>query len=404
VSNWWWIAILLYVPKLAHSVAMIAYMRGAYRLDAAIPDDLPYTAGEWLAREIDRLGLEGRVRAIVSDGVRRNAFHARSSVIQLHADTHFKRDAVQWATAAHELGHAQFWLRYPRLAGWLHRGEIACYVLAIAGAGIAIGNALFALPGATQLAHELLVAAAILQLSRLGTEAHASILGQRSLRASPLLGSHHLRSSRGAMMLAFGTYFAVAASRLLLLTQWHLVERITAIPRVPPLASLTTFGFVVAAVLTLVLAVVVAAHVLALIASRRDAAALQLANLVAIVRVVAVAGFGYLVWNCRADATYGYFVMAAATQAVGVIVGVLGLPLAVVDRLVVAPIVNRALETGGVHRTRELERDRFAGRRLVDDGNTAAKELATVAVTSRVWVLAQLAFVPLVVAFWVSVL
>jgi Zn-dependent membrane protease YugP len=403
LSNWWWIAILLYVPSVARSFAMIAYMRGAHRLDAAIPDDLPYTAGEWLAREIDRLGLSGRVRSIVSDGMRRNAFHPRSSVIQLHADTHFKRDAVQWATAAHELGHAQFWLRHPRLAAWLHRGEVACYVLAIAGAGIAIGNALFALPGATQLAHRVLAAAAILQLARLGTEAHASILGMRSLRASPLLGSHHLRSSRGAMLLAFGTYFAGAAARALLLTQWRLVERISTIPRVPPLESLTSIGFVVAAVLTLVLAAVVVVHVAALIMSRKTPLALELANLVGIIRAVAVAGFVYLAWNTRADASYAHLVMLAATQAIGVVIAVLGLPLVIVDTLVLAPIVKRAIATGGVHQTEELERDRRAGRKLVDEGNDAVKALHDGSFASRVWVLAQLAFVPLVIAFWASV-
>jgi Zn-dependent membrane protease YugP len=404
LSNWWWIAVLLYVPSVARSLAMIAYMRGAHRLDAAIPDDLPFTAGEWLAREIDRLGLSGRVRSIVSDGMRRNAFHPRSSVIQLHADTHFKRDAVQWATAAHELGHAQFWLRHPRLAAWLHRGEIVCYVLAIAGAGIAIGNALFALPGATQLAFRLLAAAAILQLARLGTEAHASILGMRSLRASPLLDSRHLRSSRGAMILAFGTYFAGAAARALLLTQWRLVERISAVPRVPPVEALTSFGFVVAAALTLVLAAIVVVHVAALILSRKTPFAIELANLVGTIRAFAVAGFIYLVWNDRADATHAHLVMLAATQAIGVVITVLGLPLVMVDSLVLAPIVKRAVALGGVHQTAELERDRRAGRELVDEGNDAVKALHDGSFASRVWVLAQLAFVPLVIAFWASVL
>jgi Zn-dependent membrane protease YugP len=402
LSNWWWIAVLLYLPSVAHSLATIAYMRGAHRLDAAIPDDLPYTAGEWLEREIDRLGLSGRVRSIVSDGARRNAFHPRSSVIQLHVDTHFKRDAVQWATAAHELGHAQFWLGHPRLAAWLHRGEVACFVFATAGAGIAIGNALFALPGVTQLAFRLLAAAAVLQLARLGTEAHASILGMRSLRASPLLASHHLHSSRGAMMLAFGTYFSAAAARALLLTQWRLVERISAMPHVPPLASLTSFGLVIAIVLTVVLAAVVVAHVAVLIMSIKARAMIELLNLIGVVRAVAVAGFIYLVWNHRADTTYAYFVMLAATQAIGVVTGVLALPLAIVDRLAVAPMLKRALALGGVHQTVELERDRRAGRMAVEDGNKAVKQLYASAASSRIWAIAQLAFVPLVIAFWTS--
>jgi len=62
LRTWWPVLLLVYVPSLVKTVMRIAFTRSLRRLDESHPDDMPLTAGEWLAREIGRLGLHGRVR------------------------------------------------------------------------------------------------------------------------------------------------------------------------------------------------------------------------------------------------------------------------------------------------------------------------------------------------------
>jgi hypothetical protein len=67
LRTWWPVLLFVYVHSLATTVMRIAITRSLRRLDESHPDDMPLTAGEWLARELERLGLFWRVRTVVTD-------------------------------------------------------------------------------------------------------------------------------------------------------------------------------------------------------------------------------------------------------------------------------------------------------------------------------------------------
>jgi len=402
LSAWWPVCVLVYVPNLVRTAAMILFMRGARRLDAANPDDLPHTAGEWLALEIDRLGLAGKLRTIVTDAEAKisiDAFHPLHRTIQLTSNTHFKRDAVQWAIAAHELGHARFWLGWPLVARAIIASRYLRNWLVTLGLGIAYGNVLYALPGATAFAFWCLAAAAALQIMRLVDEGVASMLAVRSLRASPALGSHHLRAARGALALAFMTYALAAIAYASLLTQWRLIEQLTAVPLVPPTATLTPLGLVGAACATIVLAAFAVICVTTVVRRR-----VVMPGVFVVVWQLALAGFIWLVWNHSADPTYARFAMLAITQVVGLVIAALMLPMAVVDGVLLDRFTKR-LAVDYTHETAELRRDRGAGHQLMREGNAAFAKLIERGRTppmleQRLRLITWLSYVPLVIAFW----
>jgi hypothetical protein len=402
LSAWWPVCVLVYVPNLVRTAAMILFMRGARRLDVANPDDLPHTAGEWLELEIIRLGLVGKVRAIVTDEdakISIDAFHPLHRTIQLTSNTHFKRDAVQWAIAAHELGHARFWLGWPVVARAIIGSRFVRELLVALGLGVAYGNVLYALPGATAFAFWCLAAAAALQIMQLVDEGVASILAMRSLRASTALGPHHLRAARGALVLAFMTYALAALAYASLLTQWRLIERLTAVPLVPPTATLTPLGLVAAACATIVLAAF--AVVCVTTAVRRHAA---MPGAFVVAWQIALAGFIWLVWNHSADPTYARFAMLAIAQVVGLVIVALVMPMAVLDAVLLRRVTKR-LAVDFTHETDELRRDRRVGYRLMREGNAAFAKLIERGrmppmLEHRLRLIAWLSYVPLVIAFW----
>jgi Zn-dependent membrane protease YugP len=394
VTDWWWLCLLVYVPVLANRLAVLLYGYGTHRLDKANEDDLPLTAGEWLDREIERCGLADKIRAIVTDEsavFSTDAYHVRHGVIQLSADTYFKRDGVQWATAAHELGHARFRLGWPILGRVILLACPASRVLFAVGAALCFGNVLYARPEATALAFVLFAVAAALQIFELVDEAVASVLGLRMLRATRELYDHHRPAARRAVLLAFLTYFVTAVARALLLTQWSIVRRLTSVPHVPPLGKLTDLGELAALVLTIVLWMYALTCLVAIARKRR------MPPLFAFVKLVSLAAFLWLAWNHAATARYEWCAMLAFVELTGLLLGVLSLPMWIVDSFVLRRLTKR-LPLGTVT-TIQLNEARLRGRSQRIDGNA---HLATLlkAGDPRLAVLVQLTYLPLLLAFW----
>jgi Zn-dependent membrane protease YugP len=405
LRTYWPVLVLIYVPALASTLVRVVVTRAMRRLDRSHADDLPNTAGEWLGREIDRLGLGPRVRTLVTDKAAKlslDGYHPIPGVIQLSAETHFKRDPMHWAIAAHELGHARFRIAWPVLGRIIIAALAINRLLVALAAALALGNIAFALPGVTNLAFLLFAAAAALHLFVLLDECVASLLAMQSLRASSDVSWSHLRSARRMLTLAFSTYVVSFLARTLLLAAWPLVEQLTSEP-IRGAAELTALGFVAAAATTAVIVLDLVLHGIALV-GRLPARVVGIGAIVALVGKLALAGFVLLVWNHRADPAYAGTVMLALVPVQNMFVLMLTIPMFLVDIFLIGRIARR-FAVDPTHRTSELTRDLDGGREQRKSGNRALDSLiagsqTAVPVEHALLELLRFAHVPLLVAFW----
>jgi Zn-dependent membrane protease YugP len=408
LRTWWPVLLLVYMPSLVGTVMRIVLTRSFRRLDESHPDDMPLTAGEWLEREIYRLGLHWQVRTVVTDDRAKlslDAYHPFQGVIQLSAETHFKRDPMHWAIAAHELGHARFHIAWPRLARVTIAALYLKRTLIATAVALLIGNVAFALPHVTDAALVLFAACVALHGFVLGDELIASLFAMDSLRAMPGFERSHVRSARRALALAFSTYAISFLARAVLLTQWPLVVELTRDAMVPPLATLTVFGTVLAAALSIVLVVGALTRVLAKHVRVPDrvltvgVVAMLLAN-------PAVVALLLLVWNTHGDPSFAWWVMLALVPVQGYFVIALMLPMVFVDAFVLTPFTKKWI-VDTTHRTAELLRDYAAGKAQRKVGNLAIAELIAKAETSpplehRLLQVMHLSYIPLLIAVWLA--
>jgi Zn-dependent membrane protease YugP len=395
---WWRLLLLLAVPTVARIFAHVWYVHTRHRLDHATPDDLPQTAGEWLKAKLVALGLSDRVRVVVTSEEKhsRDRFHVRRGVIQLTEETYFKRDPAFWATAAHELGHARYRLRFPLSTPLeLEAGFIEAMLLKLA-LGLAAGNVLLAIPLATQLAHAMFIVAFALHAYEVAEEAIASGIGLSMLRAE--LSTEQLRAARQKLTAAFLTYFLPWLAYGLLLTQWWIVERLTAVPRVPS-GGVTTLGLVVAAIASAYLVLFGLMQVFAAVRAPRLLAAvpwpLELAWKACVVTMIALG------WDRHAGG-YGWAVLLAFSE------------LSVLVRLVVelpSDIATMPLKTWALRRDPGIELSavyraaREAGLVDTQHGNrwvagVMAEIGSEVGPIRRLWEINRLLVFPLVCLFW----
>lgn len=405
---WWPVLLLVYVPSLIRTVTRIAITRSLRRLDESHPDDMPLTAGEWLARQIEQLRLHWRVRTVVTDDDAKlslDAYHPFHGVIQLSAETHFKRDPMHWAIAAHELGHARFHLTWPRLgrvtiaALFIKRTFIATAV------ALLIGNVAFALPHVTDAALVLFASCIALHGFVLGDELVASVYAMDMLRATPGFRRSHLRSARRMLSLAFSTYAISFLSRILLLTQWPLVVALTRDPMVPPLATLTTLGTVFAATLSVVLAIAALTRLLMKLVKLRGRVGM-IGAIAMLLAKPALVAFLLLVWNTNASPSFAWCVMFALISVQIFFVVALMLPMFLVDLFLLDPFTKKWV-VDVTHRTAELRRDLEAGKAQRKVGNRAIAELIERAqmmppLESRLLEILHFSSIPLLIAFWLS--
>jgi Zn-dependent membrane protease YugP len=399
------VLLLLYVPFLAATVMRVVFTRAVRRLDESHPDDLPLTAGQWLAAELERLGLHRRVRTMVTDKDAKlslDGYHPFQGVIQLSADTHFKRDPLHWAIAAHELGHARFHTSWPVLGRVIIAALYIKRTLVAVAVALVLANVAYALPHVTNLALLLFATAIALHVFVLLDEIVASTYAMRMLRASSTFSGSHIRSARRLLALAFSTYVIGFLSRALLVTQWPLVERLTRDAIVPPLATLTTLGTVLAIACSVVLVISALTPLLARLVKVPDV----VLAIAIVLRNVAVIGLVLLVWNLRADVHHAYWVMLALIPVQAFFVALLMMPMMIVDVLVLDRFTRR-LVVDTTHRTSEFIRDHAAGKPQRMVGNVLITDLIAKAQTSpplehRVLQILRYSWLPLLIAFWLA--
>ena len=370
-------------------------------LDHRIPDDLKQSAGQWLATKIDQLGLTGQISVRVTSHAAhaRNAFHVARGVIQLTEETSCKHDPAFWATAAHELGHARMRLAWPGWTACARIAELVKWLLVKLGIGIAAGNVLFALPHATHVAYVMLVAALALHGIELIDEVVASASAMRMLRDEPALTELHLRVARSALSAAFMTYLAPFLAYGALLTQWWLVERLTAVPRVPS-GGVTVIGFVIAAIASAYIVLFAVTHVMA--ALRASTVLVYTSTLLSAAWAIAIAALIAIGWDRHAGASHAWAVMLACAEIHVLVRLALELPM----DLAMLPLTRWAQRRDrGIEKSATFWTAKAAAAGDVEAGDrwaagVLAEDAGRVTLARRIWELRRLLVVPLLISFW----
>lgn len=403
--TWWPVFVLLYVPHLAQVLVTTIARRTEGKLDHQIPDELPVTAGEWLAGRLASLGYP--IAAIVTDQ-QSDAYRPGDKLIQLSEETHFKADPVYWAMAAHELGHAR--IRAELLiighlrtaAGWIG------FVVVAAGVGLAFGRVLYALPGSGELAFGCFAIAAGLRIFVLVDEALASVLAYRELQANDAIDFVHLRAIRRWLVTAFATYFVTYAAYALLLRYWPLVEALAG-DHGARASGLTSLGWTVATVVSIGCVVSIVAQLMHMFAPSEVAEALDHRGwwplVVGIARTSSIVVLLWLTWDHRVDVTYAWCAILAFSASASTWLRIMHLPL-LIPHVVFALFMVR-FEGPGVDRTSRYMRARQQGAHLVRAGNQRLARIAESQTEHPSWparltALGKLGYVPLLVAFWLA--
>jgi Zn-dependent membrane protease YugP len=175
-------------------------------LDRRHPDDLPLAAGAWLREQIQKHQLP--VRACPARKLEDSANHylPSSKMIVLEQMVFYKPDPGAWATAAHELGHALFYVGNPRLSALFIAVRrlprlFATYAVVLVG-----GNLLYGSREVDTVAFALLVAAALLSLVAITEEALASRRAIQILDDDGRIDSGGRRAVRLELAAALATY------------------------------------------------------------------------------------------------------------------------------------------------------------------------------------------------------
>lgn len=398
---WLLVLLLVGVPDVARLVGHVWFVHRRHVLDHDVPDDLPMTAGEWLAAELKLYGLVERIRVVVTNHVTssQDAFHVQRGVIQLTEETNFKRDPVFWAIAAHELGHARFRLDHPASIPLTITAQLAKLFLVRFGLGLALGNTLFAIPLATQLAHWMFGIALALHVFELVDEIVASTSAMRMLRLETSLHGFHLRSARSALSAAFLTYLLPFIGYLVMFSQWWIVERLTATPRMPS-GGVTMLGLIGAALASLYVLVFGLAHLAA--AVRRPRLLNLQTALLSLPWAISVVALILLGWDRHLTITHAWIVMLACSAAYPTAMIVLSLP----SSIALSVFAGRARRYDpGIELSSVFRSARLAGAETTKAGNDWLKTVVgnvhgPVGPARRIWELNKLAVLALVIAFW----
>jgi Zn-dependent membrane protease YugP len=405
LGRWWPFLLLLYVPTLARLLSNLAYHVVKSRLDHAIPDELPETAGEWLNRRIIADGLGSAPRTLVQSKDRtRNAYFEDEHVIVLSDETFFKRDPAYWAVAAHELGHAEVRARH-RVRAALYRGaHLPKWALSTFGVALVIGNILYGVPGMTDLGFRCLAGALLLGGFVLVEEAHASRTAMRLLAGEPAMTPTHLRAARLTLLFALFTYVADFVARAALLACWPRVVALTGAGLLGHVADpLSGWRHTLVAIGTGVALAYALWRLFAMSAppATREryfllGVALGLCFHVALLFLIIE------VWDHSADSAHiwsVYLALIPAMSTVAFLAALPGLPLA----LLLVRVHERLLARyGGIERSTAFLDARKRGERLVRSGDSSVMEmlLRRHERTFLTGELAKLLYLPLLVSYW----
>lgn len=221
-----WPVVVLIVASHALSLAtMLVYRLYERLIDRPKWPSLSSTAAEWVRDRLRAIGV-GWIQVLTCDDLP-SAYHPASETILLSERTYAERTLRARAVAAHELGHALFHNRWPRLSRLLlaMRGWSAgTYTL---GLSMLVASVLVAPPGFREISFALLAAGAAMSSGVLVDEASASLRARRVLAGDPELTPAARQAANTGLVLAFATYAINLVVKVLPLLVWsELVARL----------------------------------------------------------------------------------------------------------------------------------------------------------------------------------
>ena len=416
--------LLVYLPRMTRLVMGLWALAVRYRLDRDIPDQLPMTAGQWLARRLAEMPLvagSGKpVKIVVTDDdgvISIDGYHPRQGVIQLTQETYFKSDPVFWAIAGHELGHAVIKHRHRTLTAFLTAAGWIKWALVTFGLGIAAGNVLYGVPEVSDLAHTCLASALALDLLVLLDEALASGVADRLLAREPSLTREHVRAARMMLIAAFMTYVATFVAHAGLLTFWpRLVDVIGSGYFDGVAAPLQGWRWAIVAGCTAILVMHALLLLLRVVAGpppfytiKRETRvvnqAAPLETWLGLAKQIALLSVLALVWDQSADMTYWWCVLLAFIPAFGSVTFFLSLPLLFGWIVLVRAARKLYQRYGGIDESRAYREARGQGEKERRSGNRFLAKLAVdahnkPAIGTRLAWLARGLYLPLLIAYW----
>jgi Zn-dependent membrane protease YugP len=401
LSRFWPLLLLVQVPWLVRLVVVLLHRILRSRLDHAIADDLPRTAGEWLEERLAASRLAGHVSAFVSEHrLLSDSYLPRRRLIHLEPDTHFKADPVYWAIAAHELGHALFHHTHPAISALMEAARSLKAIVLGFGLAAIVANLLYALPGVTEVGFVCVAVALVLELPVLVDEANASVTAGRLLRGE--LRPAHFRAVRLTLFSAFCTYLAAFATTAILVTQ---LDRVIDAGGAAPVTGAPPAGW--HASLVAVLSIVGVAYALArLRAWLTPDRPHHLVILASIPWTFALLALVVELWDARASAAWVWAVILASIPAWRAVAYLAALSGA----LIYAPLkklhdllVGR---WGGVETSPAFLQARSRGMVAVAAGSSAAEELLRRPEPprrlDRLLQLSELLYLPLLALHWLG--
>lgn len=219
----WWPILLIYMSgTVIGSWVGLTYQWIDWRLDEAVPDDRARTTEEWVNAKLDELGLVadvdlgrwGPVALRTS-----NAFLPWRSSIALGDTTADKKDATFWIVGAHELGHAIWHRRFPRISRWAIGARAASNVPWLFALNLMLVNTLWGWSLVSDVMLFLVIAHIALMAVVLVDEALASRTAFE-LVASETFTRLERRSMRQKLVAAYCTYLSAIIVPVLMLVFW----------------------------------------------------------------------------------------------------------------------------------------------------------------------------------------
>ena len=216
--HWWPLLVALSLPFVLSTVATSAFFLAARVRERRRPDTLPLSTGEWVAEQIEALGLTGEVEVGLSPtGGNVDAYWPESRYLGLNRKTFNRRDPAFWAIGAHELGHALTLRRHAALQHGLPAARAVVIVFERLAIAILLVNIALGWTPGLWLAAAAIGISLVANVVVVADEGFASLQAWRILRSDARLDAGDHRVVASSLVAAFVSYLGAVVGRIVLL-------------------------------------------------------------------------------------------------------------------------------------------------------------------------------------------
>jgi Zn-dependent membrane protease YugP len=224
VRGWAGFVGLVLLDRILQTTVSVVYERVRKRVDDALPDDLPLTAGQWLEEQIRTRQLSTRV-VIDPKGedTAVDAYLPQARTIILSSRCYYAMDPSYWGAAAHELGHALVHRSASVVGAVLVTARLVSSSLAQVAVLVIFGNILYGSGALDRLAFQLLETSLAAFGLVLLDETAASLVALKLLTSDGRVNGRGMMGVFVRLAAGFTTYLGAFGGRLFLILQSELV-------------------------------------------------------------------------------------------------------------------------------------------------------------------------------------